>query len=513
MGKNIALLYMSAYFAQPAPEGSKNRFLRTQTNEAAVSALWKDPASRPDKIVALCSDTVRTKPTVPAADGSGNKVPTLEYFRDEFLKQLGVQPEQLVAVSVPDSMEEADQTRAISAVLEQVAENDNLYIDLSGGMRDTATLLLIVARYLKDIRMVQTKKVLYSELKGNSSVVRDSTGLYNLMDLITAVDAFFSTGTTEKLKAYMKQTGETDPDILNLLDRIDHFADDLALCRVQMLKADLKAIARRCERLRSQRPLRQNQRLHRYAAHAKGGFDPDAAVGRKGEQGVPEFQQRQGQPGLHDSAAHKARDAGVLDGIGDGVQVVIQDAQPAQDGVQRIRVAQLAIRKGGVPVQHKALQQQEFLRVDGVASRLLEGAGGAEPQPCPAGGVLPCRQQKLQAVFHRVAAQRLHLQGRAVQFQRGAARKQRPHLCGEGFVQKIQRPHRGLRSSVKAQRLRQRVLALLMEPSGGIGGKLCHQPAINAVGPCRGQTWGLCCAQRELQLLDHRMFTSQNPAG
>lgn len=73
MGKNIALLYMSAYFAQPAPEGSKNRFLRTQTNEAAVSALWKDPASRPDKIVALCSDTVRTKPTVPAADGSGNK--------------------------------------------------------------------------------------------------------------------------------------------------------------------------------------------------------------------------------------------------------------------------------------------------------------------------------------------------------------------------------------------------------------------------------------------------------
>lgn len=206
MGENIALLYMSAYFAQPAPEGSKNRFLRTQTNEAAVSALWKDPASRPDKIVALCSDTVRTKPTVPAADGSGNKVPTLEYFRDEFLKQLGVQPEQLVAVSVPDSMEEADQTRAISAVLEQVAENDNLYIDLSGGMRDTATLLLIVARYLKDIRMVQTKKVLYSELKGNSSVVRDSTGLYNLMDLITAVDAFFSTGTTEKLKAYRKDT-------------------------------------------------------------------------------------------------------------------------------------------------------------------------------------------------------------------------------------------------------------------------------------------------------------------
>ena len=36
MGKNIALLYMSAYFAQPAPEGSKNRFLRTQTDELSL---------------------------------------------------------------------------------------------------------------------------------------------------------------------------------------------------------------------------------------------------------------------------------------------------------------------------------------------------------------------------------------------------------------------------------------------------------------------------------------------
>lgn len=214
MGKNIALLYMSAYFAQPAPEGSKNRFLRTQTNEAAVSALWKDPASRPDKIVALCSDTVRTKPTVPAADGSGNKVPTLEYFRDEFLKQLGVQPEQLVAVSVPDSMEEADQTRAISAVLEQVAENDNLYIDLSGGMRDTATLLLIVARYLKDIRMVQTKKVLYSELKGNSSVVRDSTGLYNLTE--ANGNALFRVATLTEAQEYLTAAVEQGELLLDL---------------------------------------------------------------------------------------------------------------------------------------------------------------------------------------------------------------------------------------------------------------------------------------------------------
>ena len=246
MAQNITLLYMSAYFPQPAPEGSAKRFLRTQTNEGAISALFKKkPDARPHKIVALCSETVRTKPTVPAADGSGNKVPTLDYFRDEFLAQLGFPAEKLVAIPVPDSMTEADQTRAISDVLEQVQEKDNLYLDLSGGMRDTATLLLIVARYLKDIRNVQTYQVLYSELQGNRSVVRDGTGLYSLLDLITAVDAFFSTGTTEKLQAYLKDTGESDPAVLELLDCINTFADDLALCRVQVLKKDLKNIARR----------------------------------------------------------------------------------------------------------------------------------------------------------------------------------------------------------------------------------------------------------------------------
>lgn len=244
MKQNIALLYMSAYFPQPAPEGSAKRFLRTQTNEGAVCALQKNPDSRPDKIIALCSETVRTKPTVPAADGSGEKTATLNYFRDEFLPQLNIPAEKLVVVPVPDSMTEADQTRAISAVLEQVQENDKLYIDLSGGMRDTATLLLIVARYLKDIRNVQTRQVLYSELQGNRSVVRDSTGLYDLLDLVSAVDAFFSTGTTQKLQAYMKLTGERDPDVLNLLECINCFADDLALCRVQVLKKDLKNIAK-----------------------------------------------------------------------------------------------------------------------------------------------------------------------------------------------------------------------------------------------------------------------------
>ena len=218
---------MSAYFPQPAPVDSGRRFLRTQTNEAALVRLQQQADSRPDKILALCSDTVRTKPTVPALDGQ-TKIPTLEYFRS-FLAKQGITAE-LNVIPVPDSMSEADQTNAISAIIENVSADDSIYIDLSGGMRDTAMLMVAVARYLQDVRGAYTRQVLYAELQGTQSVVRDANALYNLYDLITAVDSFFSTGSVAKLQQYLFFTGEKDPAVLELLNKINNFSEDLALC-------------------------------------------------------------------------------------------------------------------------------------------------------------------------------------------------------------------------------------------------------------------------------------------
>ena len=232
---------MSAYFPQPAPVDSGKRFLRTQTNEAALARLQQQTESRPDKILALCSDTVRLKPTVPALDGQ-TKIPTLEYFHS-FLLEQGITAE-LNVISVPDSMSEADQTNAISAIIENVSAGDSIYIDLSGGMRDTAMLMVAVARFLQDVRGAYTRQVLYAELQGTQSVVRDANALYNLYDLITAVDSFFSTGSVAKLQQYLFFTGEKDPAVLELLNKINNFSEDLALCKVSMLKADLKAIAK-----------------------------------------------------------------------------------------------------------------------------------------------------------------------------------------------------------------------------------------------------------------------------
>ena len=94
MERNVLLLYMSPF--------GRNPNIHTQTNEAAVQELRKHKEG-PDYILALCSELVRTRPTVHLPDGK--TCTTVEYFRDVFLPSVDIPAERLVVIPVPDSME------------------------------------------------------------------------------------------------------------------------------------------------------------------------------------------------------------------------------------------------------------------------------------------------------------------------------------------------------------------------------------------------------------------------
>lgn len=232
MGRNVLLLYMSIF--------NKNPKIRTQTqtNEGAVRYLIEEGETL-DCILALCSERVR-KEAKEMPDGSTRT--TLEYFRDSFLPKVHIPAERLVVIEVPDSMDEETQFQAISQLLEKIEKKDTLFVDLSGGMRDVAMLLVIAARCMRDLRKVQTRRVIYAELRGGEPIVRDRTQLYGLFDFITAMDQFFSTGTAQKLEDYLLSEGEKDMVLRTLLTRINQFSEDLALCRVRKLNDDLNQI-------------------------------------------------------------------------------------------------------------------------------------------------------------------------------------------------------------------------------------------------------------------------------
>ena len=232
MGRNVLLLYMSIFNKNPKIQ------TQTQTNEGAVRYLIEE-GETPDCILALCSERVR-KEAKEMPDGSTRT--TLEYFRDSFLPKVHIPAERLVVIEVPDSMDEETQFQAISQLLEKIEKKDTLFVDLSGGMRDVAMLLVIAARCMRDLRKVQTRRVIYAELNNNETVVHDRTQLYGLFDFVTAMDAFFSTGTAQKLENYLRSEGEKDPVLHALLTRINQFSEDLALCRVRKLNDDLNQI-------------------------------------------------------------------------------------------------------------------------------------------------------------------------------------------------------------------------------------------------------------------------------
>ena len=234
---NILLFFMSAY----KPDIKNGAYSRAQTNETVLYELQKQKERRPDTVLALCSASVRNAASVPAPDG-GEDITTLDYFRQQVLPAAGIPADSFVSIPVPDSMNEGAQAKAIQDIVQKVQPGDTLYIDLSGGMRDTAMLLVAVARYLRDIRDV-TAHVLYTELvEGKPLLVRDSDKLYDLFDLISATDEFFATGRTGRLSGYLRVSAVSSPKTATLLNSIEKFSEDLLLCNAARLLDDISAL-------------------------------------------------------------------------------------------------------------------------------------------------------------------------------------------------------------------------------------------------------------------------------
>lgn len=221
---NILLFFMSSY----TPTVENGAYNRAQTNEAVLYELQKKKESRTDMVLALCSDKVRKDPCVPTLDG-GAPTTTLTYFRQHVLPAANIRDDHFFPIPVPDSMNEDSQAKAIQDIVKNVNTGDTLYIDLSGGMRDTAMLLVAVARYLRDLRDVNAH-VRYTEMGGGKSfIVRDSDKLYDLFDLISATDEFFATGRTRRLSSYLSRSDVRSPKTAILLNCIEKFSNDLLL--------------------------------------------------------------------------------------------------------------------------------------------------------------------------------------------------------------------------------------------------------------------------------------------
>lgn len=140
----------------------------------------------------------------------------------------------------------------ISEIINRVKKEDRVYIDTTGGFRDSVYILMASVRIL-EYSGVQLEKAVYSVLNNfkppkksqidapnvskrkpnKPNRIDDITDTYNMFNLINAANSFTSFGNSEELANFFSECHNSD--IKRAIDVMSRFSDEVTLCRTSNL--------------------------------------------------------------------------------------------------------------------------------------------------------------------------------------------------------------------------------------------------------------------------------------
>lgn len=116
----------------------------------------------------------------------------------------------------------------LAQIMAAVKKNDEILLELTGGLRDAVMQLLLTSRALS-FSGVPTIGAVYSNY-GTGEIV-DCSNLIGLFDLLGGMQELASFGSVDTLRGYYaKQSGEKS-EIKALLDAMEKLREDITLCR------------------------------------------------------------------------------------------------------------------------------------------------------------------------------------------------------------------------------------------------------------------------------------------
>lgn len=147
----------------------------------------------------------------------------------------------------------------IAEIVNRVKKEDHVYIDTTGGFRDSVYILMTSVRIL-EYSGVRLEKAVYSVLNNfkppkksqndattmpNRKVkkpnrIDDITDSYNMFDLINAANSFTSFGNSEELAKFFSECRNSD--IKRAIDVMSRFSDEVTLCRTSNLNSLLNEL-------------------------------------------------------------------------------------------------------------------------------------------------------------------------------------------------------------------------------------------------------------------------------
>lgn len=123
----------------------------------------------------------------------------------------------------------------ISEIVKLTKKGDRVYIDTTGGFRDSVYLLMAVVRILEysGIKLEKAVYAVYNAGENNENRITDITDTYNMFNLINAANSFTSLGNSDDLARFFSDCENSD--IKRIIDVMNRFSDEVALCRTSKL--------------------------------------------------------------------------------------------------------------------------------------------------------------------------------------------------------------------------------------------------------------------------------------
>lgn len=130
----------------------------------------------------------------------------------------------------------------IQKIVNEIGVNDNIYIDTTGGFRNSSYILMGVVRILEysDIKLTKAVYSKYDRENAENNSIVDVTDTYRMFDLINAVNTFTSVGNSHELEEYFESTENVT--IKETISAMNEFSDAITLCRTSRLGETLEKL-------------------------------------------------------------------------------------------------------------------------------------------------------------------------------------------------------------------------------------------------------------------------------
>lgn len=238
--------------------GQPLSFWGNQTNDAPVKFLLelaKRNGEPIDKIFCIVSKEVfyEKLPSIPEYYNPKTAFERFSKVVEKINKNIEIVPIcydfKLNSGFSADNIESEKMASHIYHQIENNITGKSIYIDYTGGLRDSSLFMIAIIRYL-EFRGIICKDIVYSNFYSTPKSIHNIRYIYDMFEMINGVSEFVGSGNARQLLVLQEKlknqndVKEMDNSVKNFIDRIQEFSNAISICKIDAIESSSIGIAK-----------------------------------------------------------------------------------------------------------------------------------------------------------------------------------------------------------------------------------------------------------------------------